>query len=285
MSSNGSLDRPLLGRVALITGAARGQGRSHAVTLAKAGANVVIADIADQIPTVAYAMSTESDLTMTEKLVAEHGVRCHSVIADMRDPAAVTAMVESVIEVFGRVDILCANAGISPLYTLQETTRAIWDDTIGTNLSGVFHAIRAVAPSMIENAFGRIVATGSIASRSALTNLSAYTASKWGVLGLVKAAAAELGPHGITVNAVCPGFIDTPMNNHDVYNRLFRPDLEHPARETSEEVVRVGTPMNLGCLPPQAISDAVLFLVTDAGQYISGTGLDVNAGRSVAWSA
>ncbi len=277
--------RPLEGRVALITGGARGQGRSHAITLAKAGADIVIADIAAQIPCVAYNMGTEDDLRETEKLVVEQGVRCLSTITDMRDPQAITRMVGQAVDEFGKVDILCANAGISPLYTLEDTTEDVWDDTIATNLSGVFHAIRAVAPVMVANGFGRIVATGSIASRSALTNLSAYTASKWGVLGLVKAAAAELGPHGITVNAVCPGFIDTPMNNHPVYNKLFRPDLENPTRETSEEVVRIGTPMNLGCLPPQAISDAVLFLVTDSGQYISGTGIDVNAGRSVGWSS
>ncbi len=278
----GTLD----GKVALITGGGRGQGRSHAVTLARHGASVAICDIDVQYPTIPYDMTQDRDLDTTVALVKEAGRECFAETADVRDPEQVNGFVAATIERFGRIDILSANAGVWAPALLTETSNDLWRDTIDTNLGGVFHAIRAVAPHMIEQRGGRIVATSSMCGRRGTPNLGAYTASKWGVIGLVKSAAIELGEYGITVNAICPSYVDTPMINFDGYNRMFRPDLSDPTRETSDEVVKTTQhTLPVGSFAPEHISDALLYLVSDGAKMISGTALDVTAGMSTQWSA
>jgi NAD(P)-dependent dehydrogenase (short-subunit alcohol dehydrogenase family) len=183
------------------------------------------------------------------------------------------------------VDILSANAGVWGFGTVAETSDALWRDTLATNLDGVFHAMRAVAPSMISQGAGSIVATSSMCGRRGTPNMAAYTASKWGVIGLVKTAAIELGEFGITVNALCPSFVDTPMINFDGYNRMFRPDLSEPTRETSEEVVRQQHTLPTGSFSAQHVSDALLHLVSDGAAMISGTAIDITAGMSSQWGA
>jgi SDR family mycofactocin-dependent oxidoreductase len=273
-------------KIAVITGGGRGQGRSHALALAREGADIAICDIDDQFSTIPYDMSKDRDLEVTAALVREAGRKCLTYTADVRDSAAVESFAAAVVAEFGRIDILCANAGVWAPKLVTDTSDELWHDTIETNLSGVFYAIRAVAPHMIAQDSGRIIATASMCGRRGTPHLGAYTASKWGIIGLVKTAAIELGPHNITVNAICPSFVDTPMLNFAEYNQMFRPDLENPTRETSDQVVRdTSHALPVGCYPAAEISNAVLYLASDLGRLVSGTALDVTAGMSSQWSA
>jgi SDR family mycofactocin-dependent oxidoreductase len=273
------------GKVAFITGGGRGQGRSHAVTLAREGADIAICDFHEQYETVPYAMNDEGDLDETKRLVEELGRRCVSFVADVRDSARVEEVVEQAIGELGHIDILLANAGMWAPSDLVDTSDDLWHDTIETNLSGAFYALRAVGRHMRERESGRIVITSSMCGRQGTQHLGAYCAAKWGVLGLVKTAAIELGPYNVGVNAVCPTFVDTGMINHDAYNQMFRPDLDSPTRETSEEIVRTLHKMPIATYPAQEISNAILFLVSEQARFISGTALDVTAGKGTEWSA
>jgi len=273
------------GKVAVITGAGRGQGRSHAVALARQGASIAVCDIDTQYSWVPYDMTEKRDLEETASLVRSLGGKCLAVTADVRDPRQVESFIQSTMEEFGHIDILSASAGVWAPAQIADMSDEIWRDTIDTNLGGVFHAIRAVAPHMVRQRGGRIVATSSMCGRRGTPNLAAYTASKWGVIGLVKTAAVELGAHNITVNAICPSYVDTPMINFDSYNRMFRPDLEYPTRETSEEIVRTQHALPIGSLPAEDVSAALLYLVSDGARYVSGTALDITAGMSAQWNA
>ncbi|MGH3518204.1 MAG: mycofactocin-coupled SDR family oxidoreductase [Haloechinothrix sp.] len=192
------------GKAVLITGGARGQGRSHALTFAREGADVAFCDIASQLETVPYAMATPEDLEETVRLVEELDQRCVAVTADVRDRGQVEAFAEQARTELGRIDFCLANAGIFTFSTVAEMDERTWSEVIDTNLTGVFHAMRAVVPAMIEQGYGRIVATSSMAGKLGFANVAHYCAAKWGVIGLVKSLAQEVGAHGITVNAVCP---------------------------------------------------------------------------------
>jgi SDR family mycofactocin-dependent oxidoreductase len=273
------------GQVALITGGGRGQGRSHAVMLAEAGADIAICDIDGTLDTIQYDMAAGRDLQVTADLVRATGRKCFTATADIRRSAEVDDFVAATIAQFGRIDVLCANAGVWAPALLVETSDELWRDTLDTNLTGTFNTVRATAKHMVAAGRGRIVVTSSMCGRQGGMNLSAYTATKWGVIGLVKCAAMELGEHGITVNAVCPSFVDTPMINYDGYNRMFRPDLENPTRETSDEVVRDQHHfLPTGSFGAAEVSKTVLFLAADA-DMISGTAIDVTAGKSAMWQA
>jgi NAD(P)-dependent dehydrogenase (short-subunit alcohol dehydrogenase family) len=211
------------GKVVLITGGARGQGRSHALRFAREGADVAFCDIAGQIDTVPYAMAKDSDLTDTVKMVEDLDRRCVGVRADVRDRGQVESFVEQARTELGRVDFLLANAGIFSFSTVAEMDDATWDDMIGTNLTGVFNAMRAVLPIMIEQNSGRIVVTSSMAGKAGFGNIGHYVATKWGVIGLVKSVAMEVGANNITVNAVCPTTVDTDMIHNQAAYKLFLP--------------------------------------------------------------
>lgn len=274
------------GKVAVVTGGARGQGRSHALAFAREGADVVICDIDHHIDTIPYAIGDPDDLQETARLVGETGRRCVAKVADVRDPAQVNAVVDAALAEFGHVDILAANAGVWANSQISEMSDELWRDVMEINIYGVFHAIRAVSKPMIEQQSGRIIATGSTASRQGMPNMAPYVASKWGVLGLVKTAALELAPYNITVNAVCPGAIDSGMTRNDALYRLFNPEAETPSREEAEQIIRTAMhPMPVGWMDPQEITNAVLFFASDEARYISGTGLDVCAGQSATWSS
>jgi SDR family mycofactocin-dependent oxidoreductase len=276
----------LNGQVAVITGGGRGQGRSHAVTLAREGADIVICDIKEQFDSVPYPMNEPDDLDATVALVEEAGGRCIAIEADVRDSEQVDGLIARAVEEFGRVDILCANAGIWAPATIVETTDELWRDTIDTDLSGVFYSIRAAGRQMCEQGSGRIVATSSMCGRQGTPNMAAYVAAKWGVIGIVKTAAIEFGPFNVRVNAVCPTMVDTPMIDNDVLNQMFRPDLERPTRETSEEVVTTTMhKLPVGYYGSEEISNAILFLVSEHARYITGTALDVTAGKGTEWAA
>jgi SDR family mycofactocin-dependent oxidoreductase len=279
--------KELEGKTALITGAARGQGRTHAVTLAREGANVVCTDLHEEISPVPYAMATAGDLAETVRLVEAEGAKAVAMTVDVRRSDQVDAAAERAVEEFGSLDVACANAGIWAAEELSKMTDEQWQTVIDINLTGVFNTLRAAAREMVGQDSGRIICTASTAGRAGMANFGNYVAAKWGVLGMVKSAALELAPHHITVNAICPACVKTDMmfENKALY-RVFRPDLEDPTTADVE-----GTIMEaLHKLPepwiePEEVSDIVVFLASERGRHISGTGFDITMGASATWGA
>ncbi|MGK5111425.1 MULTISPECIES: mycofactocin-coupled SDR family oxidoreductase [unclassified Geodermatophilus] len=266
------------GKVAFVTGGARGQGRSHAVRLAAEGADVAVIDVTRQFDSVQYAMSTPEDLAETEKLVRDHGREFLGITGDVRDEEQVSAAVAQVEERFGGIDLVCANAGILPSTGPHAQRMSAWHDTIATNLSGVFFTLRAVTPGMVERGRGgAICITGSTSSfRGVAYKLEmlnpghmAYGAAKSGVLALMRNYAMALGKYGIRVNTVVPAGVDTPMIN----NEFFTKDLQADAPPGWMANV-----MEHGLVQPGDISDAVLFLLSDQAKFVTGTALPVDMG-------
>ncbi len=272
----------LTGRTALITGAARGQGRSHALRLAAEGANVVAVDMCRDLATIPYPMATPEDLAETRSLVEGLGVSCHTVRCDVRDTESIEAAVQAGVDRFGSLDIAVANAGVCGFGAFWELSDEAWEEMIGVDLTGVFKTMRAAVKPMMAAGSGRIVATSSMGGRMGNPNLAHYVAAKWGVIGLVKTLALEVARSGITVNAVCPATVDTEMVHNDALYGLFCPDLEAPTREQVEPIYAGMSPMGVPWVAPEEISNAVLYLVSDEARYVSGTTLDVSTAASAA---
>jgi SDR family mycofactocin-dependent oxidoreductase len=267
-------------QVAFITGGARGQGRSHALALAREGADIAICDIAAPIETVPYPLAGEEDLAETVRQVEALGRRCVAAKADVRETEQIEAAVAATLAELGRVDILLANAGVCGFGAFWEISDEMWDDMVDTDLTGVFKSMRAVVPGMIERGYGRIVATSSMGGRMGNPNLAHYVAAKWGVIGLVKTLALEVADKGITVNAICPATVDTEMVHNDALYGLFAPDLENPTRADVEPRYTAMNPIPLPWTPAEEISAAVLYLVSAEARLVTGTTLDVCMGAS-----
>lgn len=268
------------GKVALITGGARGQGRAHAVAFAERGADVVICDRCEDSDVVFYPLATEDDLAETARLVEAAGRRCIAVKADTADRAAMDALVARAESEFGRVDVAVANAGVSVAAPVQAMTSAQWSEAISSNLTGVFNTVGAVSPGMIERGYGRIVTISSMLGRAGNTNMAAYAASKWGVIGLTKSSALDLAPYGVTVNAVAPGNISTPMIHNDALYSMMRPDLATPTRDDVAPVFQSLHAQPVPWLEAEEITRVVLFFAAEGSAHISGTVLPVDAGNA-----
>jgi len=271
--------RRLDGKVALVTGAARGQGRSHALRLAREGADIIAVDICDQIGTTPYAMSTKEDLAETVRLVEELDRRIVPHVADVRDFDALDAAVGDGVSQLGRLDIVLANAGVVSLAMVNDLSAEQWDDMIGVNLTGVFHTMKIGAAHLVAGGRGgSIVATSSIVAVRPVAAASHYIAAKAGVVGLVKALALELAEHRIRVNSIHPTNCDTDMIQNPALRKAFLPDSPNPTREESVPVYQSLNALPLPWIEPRDISDAIAFLVSDEGRYITGIQLPVDAG-------
>jgi SDR family mycofactocin-dependent oxidoreductase len=273
----------LEGKVAFVTGAARGQGRSHALRLAEEGADIVAVDIADQISTVKYPMATPDDLAETVRQVEALDRRIVAKQADVRDYAAMKSAVDDGVAQLGRLDIVAANAGIGTFGTMEELTDDEWDDMLDTNLKGVWHTAKATIPHLRAAGGGSMILTSSTAGLMGLANLGHYVAAKHGVVGLMRTLALELAPDLIRVNTVHPTSVDTDMIHNEATYALFAPDLGPEERTRDALGARFAT---LNALPIQwveavDISNAVVFLASDEARYITGVTLPVDAGSLV----
>jgi SDR family mycofactocin-dependent oxidoreductase len=268
------------GKVAFITGAARGQGRSHAIRLAQEGADIIAVDLCDQVGSVPYPMSTPADLAETVKEVEALDRRIVATQADVRDFGVLKAALDDGVAQLGKVDIVSANAGIFSFGTLEELTDAQWQDMIDVNLTGVWHAAKAAIPHLRAAGGGSIVLTSSTAGLQALLNTGHYNSAKHGVVGLMRTLALELAPDMIRVNSVHPTAVDTDMIQNSATYELFASDLPE-AERTRENLAPRFQGLNVLPIPwvePIDISNAVLWLASDESRYVTGVTLPIDAG-------
>ena len=268
------------GKVAFVSGAARGQGRGHAVRLAQEGADIIAIDICKPVDNVVYPAATPADLAETADLVKGYDRRIVTAEVDVRDYDALKAAVDSGVAQLGRLDIIVPNAGIgnggNKLHKIREN---IWQDMIDINLSGVWKTVKAGVPHILAGERGgSIVLTGSVGAHKALAHTGHYIAAKHGVVGLMRAFAVELGQHRIRVNSVHPSQVNTPMTMNDATFKLFRPDLENPGPDDFAPFSQMTHTLPVPWVEAVDISNAVLFLASDESRYVTGVSLPVDAG-------
>nr|WP_271211810.1 mycofactocin-coupled SDR family oxidoreductase [Rhodococcus wratislaviensis]GLK38018.1 oxidoreductase [Rhodococcus wratislaviensis] len=263
-------------KVAFVTGAARGQGRSHALTLADEGADLILLDSVRPIDQVSYAMPDHADLKETARLVEERGRRVVMIEADVRDESIIAAVAEAAAEL-GRLDIVVANAGVlGAAKPSWELTRAEWDTLIDINLTGVWQTMKAVLPHIIAGGRGgSIIAISSIAG---IRGVAHYSAAKHALGGLVGSVANEVAPHSIRVNTVHPTNVRTDMIDNPTAAKIFRPDLENPTLDDGIDVLGRINLLPVPWVDSADISEAVLWLASDESRYVTGTALPVDAG-------
>ena len=268
------------GKVAFITGAARGQGRAHAVRLAQEGADIIAIDICKQIPSVQIPLSTPEDLAETADLVKGHNRRIYTAEVDVRDYDALKAAVDAGVEQMGRLDIIVANAGIgNGGATLDKTSEGDWNDMIDVNLGGVWKTVKAGVPHLLAGGRGgSIILTSSVGGLKAYPHTGHYVAAKHGVVGVMRTFAVELGAQNIRVNSVHPTNVNTPLFMNDGTMKLFRPDLKNPGPDDMKVVGQLMHTLPIGWVEPEDIANAVLFLASDEARYITGVTLPIDGG-------
>jgi (+)-trans-carveol dehydrogenase len=270
------------GKVALITGAARGQGRSHALRLAKEGADIIALDICRQIESVPYPLSTPEDLEETARQVKELGQSVVTREVDVRDGEALIAAVNDGVAQLGGLDIVIANAGILSVGASFELSEQTWSQVIDINLSGVWRTTKAAVPHLIAGGKGgSIVLTSSIAGLIGQPGIGHYVAAKHGVVGLMKTLALELAPLNIRVNSIHPTNVDTGMIMNEATYRVFLPDDPHPTREKFAVPAGEMNALPVPWIEPGDVSNAVLFLASDEARYITGISLPIDAGAAI----
>jgi (+)-trans-carveol dehydrogenase len=275
--------RPVAGRVegkvAFITGAARGQGRSHAIRLAQEGADIIAIDLCAQVASVPYPMSTPDDLAQTVREVEALDRRIVATQADVRDYGAVKLALDAGVAELGRLDIVAANAGISSVGRAEELPEQTWQDMIDINLTGVWHAAKAAIPHLKAGGRGgSIIITSSAAGLMAMQNIGHYVTAKHGLVGLMRTLALELAPDSIRVNSLHPTTVNTAMIQNAPTYALFRPDLENPTAEDAAESLLTLNALPVKWVEPIDISNALLFLASDEARYITGVTLPIDAG-------
>jgi SDR family mycofactocin-dependent oxidoreductase len=277
----------LRGKVAAVTGAARGIGRATAIAFAREGADVIGLDICAPVdPRSGVEPSTPEDLEETGRLVRAAGRRWLGIKLDQRDLPGLRAAAVRGEQEFGGIDILFANAGVQSFHPLLEMEDADWHITIDVNLTGTANAVRAFAPHMVKRGGGRIILTSSTQGQHGTKYGASYSASKWGIIGLMKSAALELGPYKITINALIPGLIDTPLTRHEErYAQVLQDAGKRPAGSSTDEeearkILTTKTPLGVPWIDPADVAPVVVFLASDAARMVSGATYDVTAGDS-----
>jgi SDR family mycofactocin-dependent oxidoreductase len=267
------------GKVAFVTGAARSQGRSHALRLAQEGADIIAVDLCDKVSTIdMYEPATQEDLDETVRLIEELDRRVVATKADVRDSAALATAVADGVSQLGHLDIVCANAGVFEVVPALETTDQQWSDIIDVNLTGVWNTCKAALPHLLENGSGSIVITSSTAGIKGFANTVHYTASKHGVVGIMRALSNEFAGNSIRVNTVHPTAVDTTMIRNDKTWNLFLPEVAHPSREQAAAAFQATHALPVPWVEPIDISNAVLWLASDEARYVTGVMLPVDAG-------
>ncbi|MGI4945081.1 MAG: SDR family NAD(P)-dependent oxidoreductase [Janthinobacterium lividum] len=277
----------LTGKVAVVTGAARGIGRAIAVEMAANGADVVVLDIAGPVsPASDAAAATPAELDETVRQIKAYGRRSDAIRADIRDIAALRTAADTVEKNYGRIDVVVADAAIQRWKPLLDMEDSDWHDVIDNNLNGTANTIRAFAPKMVARRSGRIIVLSSMQGKHGTKDGSSYSASKWGIIGLMKSAALELGEYNITVNALIPGLVDTPLTRYD--KRLIASTAEvtgqtpasTPTPQQAWDVRAPTVPLKVGWLQPDDISPAAVFLASDAAAMVTGAEYEVTGGDS-----
>ena len=271
----------LQGKVALVTGAARGQGRAHCLRMAQEGADIIALDVLADNVQVAYGLATAQDMAETERLVTETGQRFLAKRADVRSQSDLDAAVAAGVAAFGVIDVVCVNAGISghkgPSWEMDERG---FEEILQVNLLGAWRTVKAVAPGMIKaGRGGSIVFINSTLGLKGIPGLSAYTASKHGMLGLARCLTQELAPHNIRVNSVSPTAVGTPLIWNEQTIRHFRPDLENPTLQDARQSFLALHQLPVPWVEAEDVANAVVFLASDEARYITGTVLPVDAGN------
>lgn len=267
------------GKVALVTGAARGMGRAHALRLAEEGADLVLVDLARSEPGLAYSQGTPDELAETAALVEAAGQRVLARAADVRDQAGLDAVVAEATELFGGIDVLVSNAGIASQSAAIDLTDDDWTRVLDVNLVGAWHAAKAVIPGMIERRRGgSLVFISSVAGLHGAPHQAHYVASKHGLQGLVGGLANELGTHSIRVNSVNPGTVDTEMALNEHLLRNYFPDLENPTKDDAAAAFGSYTLLPIPWVQPVDVANAVLWLASEEARYVTGIAIPVEAG-------
>lgn len=272
-------------KVALISGVARGQGRSHALRLASEGASIIGFDGLCTYDTVPYKQATQEDLDETVRLVEEAGGRILVGQADVRRRDEIDSVVQKGLAEFGKIDIVLANAGIGiDSVPFWEVTQQQWDDVLGVCLEGVWHTVSAAVPAMIDAGNGgSIVMTSSAAALKSAPQLSPYIAAKSGVIGMMKSMANDLAPHRIRINCIAPTAVPTDFVLNDRLYQIFCPGEENPTVDDAAKVLAGMHPIHEPWVEPKDVSAAVAFLASDEARYVTGIVLPVDLGLSIAW--
>lgn len=270
----------LEGKIALITGAARGIGRAQAVRFAEEGADIIAVDLCAPVQTTVTPPATTDDLTQTAALVRAQGRRVETAIVDVRDLDALREAVDAAVRALGGLDIVCATAGITSSERAMEMSEEMWQTMLDVNLTGVWHTTTVAAPHLIERGGGAMTLTSSIAGLRGLVGVAHYTAAKHGVVGLMRSLAKELAPYNIRVNTVHPTNVDTPMIQNPLVRGKFRPDLENPTREEFAEAAMTMNMLSIPWIEPVDVANATLFLSSNEARYITSVALPVDAGSS-----
>ncbi len=269
------------GKVAFITGAARGQGREHAVRLAEEGADIIAVDLCADVEGVVYPGATDDDLDETAALVEKLDRRIVTAKADVRDLAGLRDALQRGIDQLGRPDVVIANAGISgspaPSALLEETA---WQTMLDVNLTGVWHTTKVAIPHMSDGRGGSIILVSSMLGLRGGAYMAHYASAKHGVVGLMHSLANELAPQLIRVNSIHPGNIRTPMIDNEQFHRTLRPDLPNPTMDDTAAVIGHFHLLPVPVIEARAVSNAVLFLASDESQYITGAALPIDAGAA-----
>jgi len=273
------------GRVAVVTGAARGMGRAFALSLAREGCDLVLGDALEDVPDgTPYPKATKADFDETVRGVEAQGRRCVARKADMRDPSQAASLIDAATSELGRLDFVISNHAITIERPIVEMSPQVFSAVVRNNLDGAFNVLSPGLKVLTGQKRGRVVIIGSGSGRHAEMNSAAYVASKWGLIGLGKTAALEAAKSGVTVNVMLPGPTDTAMMDDPIRWKEAAPDKPEPTRDDYLEAKKDATPMGVALVKPEDVAAAVVFLLTDEARFISGDTLSVDAADCAKWT-